>query len=1417
MKPDAFCKALAAAALLFRLQTSCAPAATWYISPAGSDSNSGTSTNAPLATITGAQTLASSGDIVYIMAGTYYPTNQYPAEDGVYVPVILINKNGITYEAMPGTRPVFNFSLVNPPGLRTAAFWVTATGVTFQGFDVVGVQENITGSNNQSIGIAAWGSSCTWNKVNVHDADCVGFYLYSPSVTPNNLFYRCDSYNNAGINSYSYGNADGFGCHPSHGSTNNILRECRAWNNSDDGYDCINAAEPVTFDHCWSFENGNNGGNGNGFKIGGWASKPQDEIPDPIPAHVVFNCLAADNLAEDGFYMNHQPAGPGAPTAWTNNTSYDNPGGADFDMLQRTPPDYSSSVDQTDTNDISGTNVLAVRNLAFGGTLLGDAGADETTAGPLCISNSWSVGYTLSAADFVDGKDWTQMTNARAANGALPVMTFMHLVPGDPLSGLGCFVVPPAPTGVAVAGTNTQVSLTWKTSPGAYAYNVYRSITNGGPYTNIALWVTNNSYLDANLGNGSTYYSNYDYVVTAVNPGDESSNSAQVSIAPFIGPLITAASVSPDPALPGQSVTFTAAVMAQANPIATVTVDVSAIGGLTNQILVSNGDGGYTNSVTVSPTTPSGVQPLTVNATDTQGNVAVSYPLSLTVGTVSDTWDGGGSDENWSDATNWVGNVAPGSGYTLIFDGVTGLAPLMDSSYDINVIIFDSTAGAFTIGTTNSTLTLSGGLTNNSANLQTLNVPVVLGGPVTVNAATAGLTLGQTVNNGGNLLTITGGGYSTTVDGAISGAGGLAYFGTGANMLLGVNTFGGNLTIGNGALVIVGAGQLGGGAYSGTIADSGTLTCNSTAAQTLSGVISGTGALNQNGPGPLTLSAANTFSGPTTITGGTLQLSNSLALQDSPLIYTGGNVTFSGITAATLGGLTSTQNLSLVNTASAGVALTIGGHNASTIYSGVFSGSGASLTQAGTGALILTGDNSYSGATTVADGVLQLNPDGVINGTSANVDDGAEMIISGGSLTASALSNVGGGAATGLLVSSGSATFNGGLTADLADDSDVLIKATGGSLTAASLALGRSGFIATTLPAAGSTADGLYVNGGTVNIKGNLNMSSSDQVDSSASARIDSGVLTIDGTVTIGLDNSSRWSVLDVNGGTLTLTNTTTGVSLGGPYAGNAELLIRNGNATIGRIGLGYGTVADSNVLNQTGGSLYVGSGGIAQVSPNALPMITLIGGILGATANWSSSLPMTLGGTTIQAADASGSAHNISLSGTLSGTGNLVKTGAGTLTLSGTNTYAGTTTISGGILLANNTIRSATGVGTVTVASGGTLGGTGIVASAVTVDSGGALVPGNPLGTLTLSNNLTLAAGSTTFIQVQHSPLTNSAVKVTGALIENGALIVTNSNATAFAGGDSFKLLNAASYSGAFTNFILRPCPRVWSGTPRP
>jgi rhamnogalacturonan endolyase len=160
------------------------------------------------------------------------------------------------------------------------------------------------------------------------------------------------------------------------------------------------------------------------------------------------------------------------------------------------------------------------------------------------------------------------------------------------------------------------------------------------------------------------------------------------------------------------------------------------------------------------------------------------------------------------------------------------------------------------------------------------------------------------------------------------------------------------------------------------------------------------------------------------------------------------------------------------------------------------------------------------------------------------------------------------------------------------------------------------------------------------------------------------------------------------------------------------------------------------------------------------------------------------------------------------SGVTSLIKVGTGTLTLTGTNSYSGTTTVNGGILLVNNLTGSGTGSGTVTVNSGGTLGGAGIISGAVTVNSGGGFAPGNPLGTLIISNNLTLASGSTTFVQVQHLPLTNNAAKLTGTLTEGGTLNVTNIGVANLTSGDSFKLFTTTNYSGGFSNFVLPPLP---------
>jgi hypothetical protein len=427
------------------LQSSTLYAATWYLSPSGSDSNNG-SAGAPLATLTQAQSLAAPGDTVMIDAGTYNVADTINSiQDGVYAVVNLINKNGITYEAIPGSRPVFNFSGVTDPGYRIAAFWVTASGVTFQGFDVTGVQETITGANNQSVGMAVFGgSNCDWNQVNVHDGDCAGFYL--EKVSANDLFYQCDSYNNTGIDSGSYGNADGFGCHPDAGGTGNVYQQCRSWNNSDNGYDCINAAEPVTFDHCWSYLNGNNGGNGNGFIVGGWGSQPQNEIPDPLPVHTVEYCLSACNLAY-GFYANHQP---GQAAYWTYNTAYDNNTG--FNMQERTTPDYTSAADQTNANDIAGVDEVMHDNLVFGNTYADIQNLNET--GALVSDNSWTENIILTANDF-ESTACGAITQARQSDGSLPNISFMVPVCDSSFGALGCFSgvsctptpTPPAPSG----------------------------------------------------------------------------------------------------------------------------------------------------------------------------------------------------------------------------------------------------------------------------------------------------------------------------------------------------------------------------------------------------------------------------------------------------------------------------------------------------------------------------------------------------------------------------------------------------------------------------------------------------------------------------------------------------------------------------------------------------------------------------------------------------------------------------------------------------------------------------------------------------------------------------------------------------------------------------------------------------------
>jgi len=144
-------------------------------------------------------------------------------------------------------------------------------------------------------------------------------------------------------------------------------------------------------------------------------------------------------------------------------------------------------------------------------------------------------------------------------------------------------------------------------------------------------------------------------------------------------------------------------------------------------------------------------------------------------------------------------------------------------------------------------------------------------------------------------------------------------------------------------------------------------------AVTLSGSLSGPGSLTKVDSGTLTLAAANTFNGNTLLSAGTLALGSPLALQNSTLDTSGSGVmSFGALTAATLGGLAGPGTLALSNSATSAVVVSVGNNNASTTYSGALNGLG-SLIKIGTGTLALTGSNTYTGPTTINQGMLVVD------------------------------------------------------------------------------------------------------------------------------------------------------------------------------------------------------------------------------------------------------------------------------------------------------------------------------------------------------------------------------------------------------------------------------------------------------------
>jgi hypothetical protein len=443
-------KCFARAALALVLGPTVAHAADYYVAPTGDDSAAGTEA-APWASMAHAQSVAVGGDTVHFRGGTYSYTagTSTCSSQTATINAIQLNKSGsadklIHYVAYAGEKPAFDFSGIKD-SCRVTGIRVTGSYLHLEGLEIRGVPQNNT-ANHESWGVWNSGSNNVFELLDLHDNMGPGLFIQDGG---NNLVLNCDSHDNYDPNS-STGpgtNADGFGCHIGASGKGNVFRGCRAWYNSDDGYDLIQAQVPVTIENCWSFSNGyrsgtttSSGGDGNGFKGGGYGSPPTN-VPTTPPQHTIRNCVSFRNRAS-GFYANHHPVA----NFWYNDTAYDNKS-ANFNMLGL---DGSTAI-----------NVGVLRNcLAFTGTALanGSGGMVDDQF------NSWdaSLGVSVSAADF-QNTDVTGWDAPRQADGSLPVLTSLHLASGSDLIDAGTDVGLPfagkAPdlgafeTGLAASGT----------------------------------------------------------------------------------------------------------------------------------------------------------------------------------------------------------------------------------------------------------------------------------------------------------------------------------------------------------------------------------------------------------------------------------------------------------------------------------------------------------------------------------------------------------------------------------------------------------------------------------------------------------------------------------------------------------------------------------------------------------------------------------------------------------------------------------------------------------------------------------------------------------------------------------------------------------------------------------------------------
>jgi len=440
--------------------------------------------------------------------------------------------------------------------------------------------------------------------------------------------------------------------------------------------------------------------------------------------------------------------------------------------------------------------------------------------------------------------------------------------------------------------------------------------------------------------------------------------------------------------------------------------------------------------------------------------------------------------------------------------------------------------------------------------------------------------------------------------------------------------------------------------------------------------------------------------------------------------------------------------------------------------------SGGTTTTANTGLLNLTnGANDFTGPINVNGGTLQLSANGAAGAASnaITLNNGAmQLTLSGGITLPNAITINAGVGLTGVGAIS-SVSGNNVVSGPVTINASTIA---GGHLGASSGSLSFTGPITSSVP--------IVVRVGNVSFSGGGNYASMQITQATASLGADNGIATnavvdfgISGTSSLDLNGHNQTlagltKITAANAGTLTNSSTTPAiltlnVPAGASYSfANTTPGTITGNLSIVKNGAGsqlFGgpnTYTGSTTLNA--GSLIAASSTAFGNTQSATNAFTVNGGTLdlngignltvgafsgtggtvtdnGTTAGTTTFSTASATNATFAGAFADGSVRSVAL----------VKDGTGTLTLTGVNTFTGRTDVYGGTLAVNGSLS-----GTVSVRSGGTLGGSGTV-GAISVFSGGVLAPGNSPGILTTNGAFNLSSGGAFNVEI------NSATPGTG------------------------------------------------------